>query len=600
MMIHRAKCSLFAVLVITLLFAGATPLRGQNFKVSAVNIEGNAEYKDAQLFRLMITRPPGLFSKTRFHNDIFQDDLEKLRLYYRQNGFLKADIEQFRVDVDSASEEVKITIRLYEGERTFITSLEFSGNSLFPHDSLLAVIPLRAGDPLNRRKIEQASLSLVSRYGEQGFLDVEVESDIVLSDDSLGASVNYIITERTRYTVGEVNLRGLEKTKPAIVRRHLQLRHGEPVNHVRLLALQRKIYLTGLFQSVFIRPAPAASGDSTEKDIIVDLKEHMSGEFNTAAGYGSIEKLIGRVELLNNNIRGTARKFGLSGEWSFINRLAALSFSEPSTFGTPWSSDLNLSAEYRDEPGYDLNRAGGQFTVGRLFGERLKSTFSYRNENATLKNIDLEKGKLPRDLTTTTRSFKNTISYDSRDELINTNRGIYLELANEIGVFFANGRNTFFQSSIKARYFTPVTRKSIVGSGLELSWITSQGGISAIPLHERFYAGGPNSVRGFNYRKLGPLDSERVPLGGRFKFVWNLFELRRTLYKMIGGAVFLDMGNVWLAPKDFSPSDIRFSSGVGLRINTPIGLGRADYSFNLDPRDGEPSSKIYVGVGQAF
>ena len=128
----------------------------------------------------------------------------------------------------------------------------------------------------------------------------------------------------------------------------------------------------------------------------------------------------------------------------------------------------------------------------------------------------------------------------------------------------------------------------------------SPDGLERIPLHERFYAGGPNSLRAFDYQKAGPLDEKRVPTGGRLLIVWSIIEIRRSLYKMIGGAVFVDAGNVWTKPEMFKFRGLRAALGFGLRVNTPIGLARLDYGINLDRRTGEPRAKLYFSMGQAF
>ncbi|MBN2287831.1 MAG: BamA/TamA family outer membrane protein, partial [Candidatus Glassbacteria bacterium] len=234
----------------------------------------------------------------------------------------------------------------------------------------------------------------------------------------------------------------------------------------KLLESQRKIYLTGLFQSVFIRPQPSARGDSTQKDILVELKENMSGEFNVALGYGSIEKAIGRLEVYNNNLGGTARKLGFNAEMSFINRLLGVSFSEPWTFGTPWRTDLNLTVEYKEEPGYNLDRAGGQITLGRKFDEQLNFTVTYRHEDVRLSDVQV--AEIPGELSSNTRSFKFSIIYDTRDNLFNASRGTYAELSDEVGIFFADQNSLFNRLSGKYKYFLPMSDATTLATGLEL------------------------------------------------------------------------------------------------------------------------------------
>jgi outer membrane translocation and assembly module TamA len=165
---------------------------------------------------------------------------------------------------------------------------------------------------------------------------------------------------------------------------------------------------------------------------------------------------------------------------------------------------------------------------------------------------------------------------------------------------FLQGSNTFARSIFVAKYFHPVGRQSVIGGAFEVGWMDSFGGEEEIPLNERFYSGGPTSLRGFGYQMVGPVDHDGDPLGGKFKIVWNVVELRRALYKVFGGAVFLDVGNVWQDINGFKPRTMRVDAGAGLRLNSPIGIVRVDYGANLDRRANEPRGKIFLGMGQAF
>jgi len=135
---------------------------------------------------------------------------------------------------------------------------------------------------------------------------------------------------------------------------------------------------------------------------------------------------------------------------------------------------------------------------------------------------------------------------------------------------------------------------------LDIGWLDASGEGENIPLHERFYAGGPNSLRGFDYQSVGPLDANRIPLGGRLHVVWNVLEVRQSLYKMIGGVLFFEMGNVWKKPEYFTLNDFRLVAGFGIRVNTPIGLARLDYGININKRPEEASGKLYFSMGHIF
>jgi len=502
------------------------------------------------------------------------------------------------VSIDSTERSVEIRVVVSEGELTRVEGVSVFGNAVFRDSLLLHKIGIKVNDPFKRTKIQDATLSVLALYANNGYLEAEVNPDIRVNSETHRALIDFVIQEKAQYTVAEIRLEGLEKTRPRVARRELLFRPGEVIKYSRLLESQRRLYLTGLFQSVFIRPQPAAGGDSAKKDILIQLQENESIEFNVAVGYGSIDKARGRIEVFNTNWEGTALKFGLSTKASFINRGIEASFTEPWTFGLPWRTDVNLLLEYLEEPGFDLNRRGGRLVIGKSFGKRSTASLTYRYEDAKLSNIQVS--AIPQEQKTNLRSLILSLIYDTRDNLFNSTSGTYMEWKNELAGSFLRGTDTFVRSVGRFKYFYPWKRSTILATALEIGWMDFFGKSRDIPLNERFYAGGPNSLRGFGYQMAGPLDAEDDPIGGRLKLVWNLLEIRQSLYKMIGVAFFADVGNVWLGPEDFHFNDLRNCVGLGLRANTPIGIVRLDYGINLQPQKEEPSAKLYFNMGQAF
>ncbi|GAB4374487.1 MAG: outer membrane protein assembly factor BamA [Calditrichia bacterium] len=582
------------LLFLTLANAGGN----EKYKIKTVRFEGNQVFSDSRLHTVMISRPSTFLNPSVYHEAVFQEDLKMLQLFYHQNGYLEAEITHYSVSIDSVKKQVHISIQIHEGELTYIEGVTIFGNKAFSDELIMKKIKINGGDPFNRKKIEEATLALLTLYAENGFLDAEINPDVRINRELHRAIIDFQITERNQYRIGEIRISGNNKTDPQVIRRELNFKSGEIVNYTRLLQSQRKLYLTGLFQSVFITPQKSSVGDSNLKDILIDLKENESIEFSVAAGYGTVDKVRGKAEVYNHNLMGTARKIGLLGRVSFIYRSIEASFTEPWTLGIPWKTDINLFAEYKEEPGYDFSRVGGRITYGRNFLKRSNANLSYRHENVGLKNLRVR--EVPEKLRNNVRSLKLSLIYDTRDNLFNPASGVYLELSNELAGSFLKGDISFFRTIAQFKSFQKLGRETVVGSNLELGLIDVEGGISRVPLNERFYSGGPNSIRGFNYQEVGPLDDRGFPIGGAFKVVFNIVEIRQTFYKMIGGVAFLDAGNVWTRKEHFNFRDIRLAAGMGLRVNTPIGLARLDYGFNLNPYPGEPSGKLYFSMGQAF
>jgi outer membrane protein insertion porin family len=570
----------------------------KKLKVRKVSFEGNDAFNADRLEGLILTRTSRFLSRSYYYPEVFADDIDNLLTFYRQNGYLEAQVVDTLVYTDTVEQSVEITVRMDEGELTHVEGVTIFGNRFFSDSVLRSHIKLQNGDPLLRRAIQDGVMSILSLYAENGFLDASVTPNVQVNQDVHLAVIDIVIEERSRTKIDSIRIQGLQKTKRNVVARELSFQSGEIIRYSQLLQSQRHLYLTGLFESVFVRPIPSSKGDSTTKNVLIELKEKPSSEFSIMIGYGSIEKIRSRIELTTSNLSGTARQAGTALEANFIKQGISGSFTEPWTFGTRWRTDINLFGELRQEPGYETQTLGARLTLGRRIGFHLTVAASYRFENTDI--TDVTALAYPKDLDPRVRSLALSITHDSRDNLFDTQSGTYIDWTNELAGSFLQGSNTFARSVVTLKFFKQIGQESIIGSAFEIGWMDFFGASEEIPLNERFYTGGPTSLRGFGYQLVGPLDERGNPLGGQFKIVWNLFELRRAIYRLLGAATFVDIGNVWTDIDAFRLRNLRPTIGIGLRLNSPIGIVRLDYGVNTDRKGTESKGKLFLGMGQAF
>lgn len=570
----------------------------QKWIVRSVSFEGNSEISSYRLKKVMLTKPANILSRKRFHSSIFAEDLKSIQQLYQNQGYLEAQIIDTLVHRDSLKYKVDIQITIEEGQRTSVEGIEIFGNSAFPDGVLIKQINLKKGAPFRRKRVKDGTMTMLTSYANAGYLDAEIEPEVRVNTETHRALIDFHIEEGPQFYIASIRIDGNLITREDVIRRELEFFPGDIVKRSALLESQRQLYLTGLFQSVFIRPVPVTSEVFPRQDVLIELKENESIEFNASLGYGTLEKARAKIGIYFNNIFGTARRFGITPRVSFIYRGIEASYTEPWTFGTRWRTDVNTWIDYIEEPGYNLLRKGGRVTVGRNLNRFLSISMEYRNENSELSNIEVS--SVPQELDVFVRSAKVTPIYDSRDNMFNTKKGVYLEWSNELAGSFLGGSDTFLRSIWRVKYFSTLRLNTTAGTALEVGWMDHFGGSDEIPLNERFYAGGPNILRGFEYQKVGPLDADGTPMGGQFKVVWNVVEIRQVIYKMIGTAFFMDVGNVWDQADNFAWADARVSPGLGLRVNTPIGIVRGDVGFNLAPQRDESGVQFYFNVGQAF
>lgn len=596
-MIPAARIIMF--LFLSTIAAFSLAFGGNNkIKVEKVEFEGNTVFSDSRLERLMLTRSSRFLSPSYYYPEVLEDDLENIIIFYQQNGYLEAMVSDYLVTIDSTTLRANIRITVEEGVLTTVGGVTVFGNTLFDDSTLFKKIKLTKGDPFKRGLIRDDQLTILSIYAEEGYLDASVRPDIKLNPETHVGFVDYVITEHNRFHIGEIIITGSAKTRPYVILRELLFKSGETIKYSLLLESQRRLYLTGLFESVFIRPQVSAAGDSSAKDILIELKENLSSEFNVSLGYGSEDKARTRVEVVTSNLVGTARKAGLNLSASFIRRSIEASFTEPRTFGTKWRTDVNSIFEYLEEPGYDVSSFEGRLTFGRSLGKFTNLNIAFKYEDARLRHVAVAEDI--KTIDPRTRSIVLSLFHDTRDNLFDPRTGLYFEFTNEFAAAFLSGNNTFSRSIIDLKKFYEWNHKTVLASALEVGWIKHLGDLEEIPLNERFYAGGANSIRGFGYQLVGPLDENDIPQGGKFKIVWNVLEVRRALFKMFGAVLFVDLGNIWHRPDDFKINTLRIACGAGLRASSPIGILRLDYGINLDPTESEANDMVHFSMGHTF
>jgi len=593
-----ASIACAVILSLTLLSDTSVAENPRKPKIRTVTFDGNTTYPASRLQGLMLTRPSRFLATSRFHPEVFHDDLETLTAFYKQNGFLQARVVDTLVSFDSAAHSVDIAIGIEEGTRTYVEGVTAFGNEFFADSVLMRYIGLRKGDPLRRPIIEDAVVALLYLYAEHGYLDASVTPKVQVNDTVHLALVDFAVHEGANAHVGKVNIVGADRTRFNVIKREFTFNQGDTIRYSELIDSQRRLYYTGLFESVFVRPGQSEIGNPAQRSIRIEVKEKPSSELSFSIGYGTVEKVRGRIELNTSNLAGTARKAGIGLEANFIRQGVTLSFSEPWTLGTRWKTDVMLFGRLHQEPSYHSEVVGGKLTVGRKLGPHTTLAVSYRLENTNLSRVDLQTPV--EEMDPRIRSLTLSLNHDTRDNLFDPVRGLYVNWANEIAGSFLQGSNTFARSVLTLKSFSPLGRNGVLGSSLELGWMDSFGDDEDIPLSERFYAGGPTSLRGFGYQMAGPMDINDEPIGGQVKLVWNAIELRHSIYRMFGAALFIDVGNVWLRPNRMKLSDLRVDSGAGLRVNSPIGILRLDYGVNLDRRAGESRTKVFISMGQAF
>ncbi len=598
-MIHRKYWYIlvFSLAMVIYSTGAAGDENSVRWTAKSIEIKGNHTFDDNRLKAVMVTRASGWFISGKFHPAVFREDLSDLEEFYHQNGYLEAQISDTTITRNREEHTLDISLEIDEGPVTLVEGIALFGNRTFSDSTLLSFLELSRGEPFRLPSLQEGMISIASFYADRGYLDASVTPETKRNREARRVLIDLMITEGEQMTISDIRIEGLVKTKPWVVERELNFRKGEVISHSKLMTSQKQLYLTGLFRSVIISPEKRSGAGPGKRTVVIRVEEKLNSMFTFSAGYGSVEKVMGETELSFNNLLGTGRRIGIRLQANFIERKVEGSFSQPRLLGSRFTTDVNLFLNYQNQPGFDVTGYGGLLTLGRQLQEHSRLMIRYRHENQRLNNV--ETADPPEELDPRIRSMTLDFSMDTRDNLFNSTRGWFLGASYELAGAFLQGTDAFNRATADVRWFHPLRFNTILATSLKAGWVDILGSSGSIPINELFYTGGPNSIRGFEYRRAGPLDRKGQPLGGKFMLVWN-GEIRQSVWRWIGVAAFLDAGSVWRSTEDVGWEGIRYALGPGIRVNSPIGIARLDAGFNPDPREGEDRVRYNFSMGHAF
>jgi len=574
---------------------------GPRVTVAEIIIQGNAVFATKQIRNQMTLRESGWFTAKPFREDLLDDDIDYLRDRYVDAGYLTASVKK-KVTLTDAGREAAIVIEISEGLRTRTGTMSFEGNGLFSSTELLDKVSLKPGAPFNERTVDEDRYRILSAYSNKGYLYTRVDVEKNFHDNTV--DIRYRIAEDKPVTIGKIILRGNERTKDKVIMRELLVKPGDSYDYSALLASQQRIYHLGFFKLAKFEPVHPGEKEYV-KDMILTVEERPAGAVEVGVGYGDLDKLRGFAELSYRNLWGTARYTSLRFEASDILKRAIFNYHEPwfldrdldGKFSLVWSDSERLNTDTR-EIYYKTRKTAASFGVEKAY-KNLKPSLTYQFENVVNYDVLQAAEVTPEDSgRVLVSSLSPAVIWDLRDDAFNPRKGALYGVTLKEALSLLGSDVDFTKLTLQGNWFLPIDNAVLALSARAgMAWPSSD-----IPLHERFYAGGSTTVRGYTQDSIGPsgLDANGnpIPKGGASMAVFNL-ELRLNPGDGLGFVLFIDAGNVW-SDVQIDLSDLRSSYGVGIRYGTPVGPLRIDYGQKIKPHGGESSGELHFNIGHAF
>ncbi len=573
-------------------------------RIRKINFEGNIGFADVVLLDVMETQPrsrfaiPGfgwLFSTGIYNPATLEIDKRALELFYKKRGYADVRVTADEPEIDKDNRLI-LHLRIYEGNQKLIDRVLIEGATIFETTPLYADLKAKPGEPYSADIVGYDESLLESLYNKKGYIYARIDHNY--NPDT--RTLIYHISEEIQARFGKFYFDGDGKIKLHVLRRefeNLGLVEGAVFNEELLMLESRQRLLTaGLFSEIDIE-APDREIENTEIiDVNVGVSMKKPGSISVSGGYISSEGIRGTLELTHNNLfkrnmrvsgkisrgtRGNLYEITLIEPWF---RIAFLEKLIGPTIGTFRLFNDNLE-EYED-----IRARGGTANLAKRLGRFSNLALQYKSQ-------DLRDREDPPEVQTTVNSIGIEFHRDSRDHFLNPKNGWFNEVAVEYAGGFLAGKTSFFKITTDHRYYWQFWGDTVFASAIRLGYEKGLRGNRdrEIISFERFYAGGSTTVRGYPERGLGPED-EFGNHRGDVLFVLNT-ELRFPIYKFVGGALFLDTGNVWNKFSDVQEVLPRLATGMGMRFDTLLGPARIDVGV---PVIEEFKPILYLQLGQAF
>jgi outer membrane protein insertion porin family len=585
-------------------------------KIDRIDFLGAEAFTQKKLRKQIKTRGHWMFSWITGSNILkdeqFDEDKERLTAFYREQGYIDFEIRDIQFE-NIRPNRLVIRFVVAEGLQYKVGAITFEGNKLFKTEELGAALRMKVGDTFTPRGLIQNLEALQDTYGARGYIDAQIRS--VKNPNTVTGTMDLVFTvdERQQSFIEKIDIKGNVKTKDRVLRRELAVSPGEVFDITRVKISRQRLEGLNYFEKVDAQPEPTEVPN--RKNLVIGVEEKSTGNFSIGAGFSSIDEIVGFVEVSQGNFdlfnppyfTGGGQKVRLRLQVGTERQDYQLSFVEPWFLGRKLA--LGLDLYHRDlefvSDEYDEVRTGGRLSLTRALGsDFLIGSVSYTLENVTIDNVSptASTNIMNEAGTRLVSKIGGSLTYDTRGAGFLPERGQRTELSGELAGGPLGGETDFYRLELRsAWYFRGLSRGHVLELTGRIGVVESYGDSVSVPLFDRWYLGGLYTLRGFDYREVGPKDATGEPIGGN-TYWFGSIEYSVPIIERLRFAVFYDIGMVYQDAYSFT--DVSGSGsyndnfGFGVRLNLPIGPLRLDYGIPINSdRFNESSGQFQFGVG---
>ncbi len=593
---------------------------GEKVRIKKISFDGNEAYTDKKLRKMMKSKQKGFWSWLTSSGDFKQDyidrDVAVIEAFYKNNGYIGAKVAP---KVETKGNWIYITMKIEEGPRYKVGKVEIQGDLIVPKETLMKKLNITKETWYNQDVVREDMLAITDIYADYGYAHADAYPRLREDEKEKRVDIIFDIQKGAQVYYERITISGNTKTKDKVIRRELKVQEGGLSNGSDLKRSKKNLDRLDFFEEVKVTDKPGSADNTVDLDF--NVKEKATGTFSFGTGYSSYENLFFTTSVSQADFLGGGDTVSLQAQVGGTTKQIMFKYIKPWTFEIPLTTGYSLYRWTREYDYYDKDSRGGYVSASYpFFSEDMRLFASYAYDRATIDNTYTLYASLAG--TNTTSSITVGATYDTRDLTFNATKGQDHLLSVEYAGLGGNVGFTKFTG--KAGWYIPLF-------GPFVGFLHAEGGYilknpnKTLPDYERYYLGGIDSLRGFDYYDVHLYDANGLTVGGKqmlqgnAEFQWHIMPTQGVI-----ALIFFDTGQVFdddyyfrredtgtvdsngytvykgVDRASFDFSQFRKTAGFGIRWKSPMGPIRIEYGWKLDRREGEDSGQFEFSMSSAF
>ncbi len=584
-------------------------------RIKQINVVGNEVFDEETLldqFELGKTGFLSFYTKNdQYAKQKLAADLETLRSYYQDRGYINFNIESTQVSITPDKKDIYITISISEGEQYRVSEVRLSGELVVPAEQLFPEFRINAGDVFSRKRVTETVTRISDKLGNRGYAFANVNTVPDVNEETREVALTFFVDPGKRVYVRRINFAGNAKTRDEVLRQEMRQMEGGWFSAQKVERSRTRLQRLGYFEEVNVE-TPAVPGTADQVDVNFSVTEQPSGSISVGVGFSQTSGFLLNGSISQDNFLGTGRQVSAALNTSSVNRVYSFSYTNP--YYTVDGVSRGFGAFYRETDADEANIAdystdtyGANVTYGFPISEFNSFRFGFDADSLKLKVSDFASTEIREFVDEHGDSFKSvgmsaSFAHDTRNRRIFPSKGGLQRISAESKI--PGSQLEFYKITTSAEHYVPLTRLFVLATKLDLGYGDGYGEYNSLPFFENFYAGGVRSVRGYEDNSLGPRDSDGDPIGGSFRTIGKVEIVFPPPFLTDSNSVrlstFFDIGNVFEGADDFSADELRMSVGVAGTWLSPIGPLAVSFALPFNDKSGDDLQEFQFSLGAGF